>query len=74
MFDNKIYSAPVGARTICEVDPEFARTRQGNSWNTRLMYGTVHGNFGENLIFGSLKELTDHLQTNAVIASPLAKG
>jgi hypothetical protein len=38
------------------------------------MYGTVHGNFGENFLFGSLKELTDYLQMNAVIASPLARG
>lgn len=74
MYDNKIHSAPIGARRISEVDKEFVKTRAGNGWHNHLQYGTLHGVWYETQLFGSLKELTDYLQMNAVIATPLAKG
>lgn len=74
MFENTMCSALIGARMLCEVDPEFAKTRPGNAWTPKLVYVTIHGSWYENSLFASMGELVDHLAKNAVISLPVAKG
>lgn len=69
MYDNKIHTAPVGARTLCEVDGTFAKTRPGGAWNPKILYGTIHGNWREDQIFGSWKELSTFLEDKTVYGS-----
>ena len=69
MFENKIATAPIGARTIQEVDPEFQKTRAGSNWNLKLLYATIHGNWREEQLFGSLKELSQFLDENTIYGS-----
>ncbi len=74
MFENKMCSTLIGARMLCEVDPEFAKTRPGNAWTPKLVYVTIHGSWYENSLFASMGELFDHLAENAIITLPVAKG
>ena len=65
--DSKIHSAPVGARTLCEVDGAFKNTREGGSWNARILYGTVFGNWAESQLFATFDDLVSYLKTTAVV-------
>ena len=65
--DSKVHTAPVGARTLCEVDGAFKETRAGCSWDARILYGTVHGNWHESQLFATFDELVSYLKTNAIV-------
>ena len=67
MKDNKVHCAQVGARTLTEVDVPFKGTRAGVDWNARILYGTVHGNWREELLFESFDAIAYYLKTNAVV-------
>lgn len=67
MKDNKVHCAPIGGRTLCEVDPPFKETRAGSDWNPRILYGTVHGNWREDQLFSDFDAIAYHLKTNAIV-------
>jgi hypothetical protein len=67
MKDNNVHSAPIGARTLTEVDETFRNTRAGNDWNPRILYGTVHGSWREDILFASFDDLSSHLKNNSVV-------
>ena len=67
MKENKVHSAQVGSRTLCEVDEAFTKTRAGNSWTAKIMYGTIDGNWYENQLFASFDDLVCNLKANSVV-------
>lgn len=67
MMDNKVHSAKIGARTVAEVDPEFQKTRAGGNWNSKLLYGTVHGNWREDQLYAGADNLLLELKSKAVV-------
>ena len=65
--DNRVHTATIGARTFCEVDTAFKNTRAGDSWNARVLYGTVHGNWQENQLFASFDDLVYDLKAKTIV-------
>lgn len=67
MKDNRVHSAQIGARSLCEVDEPFANTRVGVNYTAKIVYGTIHGNWYENQLFASFDDLSWNLKNNAVV-------
>lgn len=67
MLDSKLHTAKIGARMISEVDKDFQSTRQGNNWNPKLLYGTVHGNWREDQLFRDADAILYSLKKNTVV-------
>lgn len=65
--DNCIHSAKVGGRMIRESDPDFEKSRAGNGWDPRLLYGTVHGNWHEEQLHRSVDDLLYALKSKAIV-------
>lgn len=67
MLDNRVHSAKVTSRTIVEnVHENWNSTAvQRAAWqpfgNSGIRYGTTHGQFSENQIFGTKEELLQSL-------------
>ena len=64
--DNCVHFARVGARVNQEVDPEFQKSRAGNGWDPKLLYGTVHGNWREDQLHRSVDDLVYALKAKVI--------